>query len=116
MSSVKTQTSEESVKRLHLNCGLDVIRKINTLKALTGMSRDKIAEDAIRDIFTKHIAKIAAEEGIIEDTPTIEIKREHFDKEAHPTVFDDICNSLGLKRGEINSVVLEIKSSCKGKG
>ena len=106
-------------KRVHFTCSLEVFDKIESLKHLLRQTRDKVMENAVTDLFKDVISNIAVKEGLLEKRPQINIKREFFNEEEYPGIFDEICDKLSLK-GEggkissITSIQLDVINSSVG--
>lgn len=106
-------------KRVHFSCDAGIFVKLESMKGLLGIKRDKIIENAINSFFKSIIANIAEDEGLIKQNPVIELDREFFNETTHPEVFDDICDTLNLKGNDgrvstVKSIHLEIKQAHTG--
>ncbi len=109
MSEKKERADVESGKRIYVNLDSGVVRKIDALKALCNISRDDVVTNGINDLYTKKIHSLAKDEGIVQETPSIEIRREMFN-ENQASEFDNICTTLGIRDTSINSIVLKIQN------
>ena len=102
-----------NTKRISFKCTEEENNKIETMKAILNVNREKLFSKLINDHFKEIIASIAIKEGVIESSSLVKNKTVQLDKSSFADIgiFDDLCTSLNITDEQPSSIVLEVKSA-----